>query len=65
MEIAGVEIRRNTFDGAAAAGVFIQTTASTVTNVLISANTFSNNGYGNFVNLPLRDINGSLGFVNE
>lgn len=60
MEITGVEIHGNTFDGATAAGVFIQTTASSVTDVTISGNTFSNNGYGNFVNLPLRDINGSL-----
>src|SRR5215470_817197 len=42
MEIAGVEIRGNRFDGARAAGVFIQAPESTVTGVVISGNTFSN-----------------------
>jgi hypothetical protein len=61
MEIVGVEIRGNTFDRAAAAGVFIQAPASTVTDTVISGNTFSNNGYGGYPYLqPSRDINGSL-----
>lgn len=60
MEIVGVEISRNTIGDADAAGVFIQTSASTVTDMVISGNTFSNNGHRNSFNLPLQDINGSL-----
>jgi len=60
MEIAGVEISRNRIDDADAAGVFIQASASTVTGMVISDNTLSNNGHRISFNSPLQDINGSL-----
>jgi hypothetical protein len=60
VEIIGVEISRNTIADADAAGAFIQTSASTVTGMVISGNTFSNNGHRQSVNSPLLDINGSL-----
>jgi hypothetical protein len=60
--ITGGEFSGNTFDGAAAAGVFIQ--VPTVTGMTISGNTFLNNGFGasgfGSSDLPLLDSNGSL-----
>lgn len=59
--IVGVEISGNTFDGAAAAGVFIQAPAITGNGgIVISGNRFSNNGYGASTDRPSRDSNGSL-----
>jgi hypothetical protein len=57
-EFVGVEITGNTFDGADSAGVFIQIPAEVaVTDMVISGNTFIDNGHR-----PVwgRDLNGSL-----